>query len=164
MSPRLGVTDISMISSSIPRYEKTGSPGVASAGKIKIPSATSLGTNFSSKPNSSNAHNIPFDGTPRILLFLILVWPPIQELGKATMTFSPAATLGAPQTICKGSSSPTSTWQTCRWSESGWGSHVNTCPTTTFFKPSLGRITPSTSTAVRSIFSDNSSTGMSSFK
>ena len=37
--------------------------------------------------------------TPRILDFLILVWFPIHELGKATITLAPAKTLGAPQTI-----------------------------------------------------------------
>ncbi len=64
-------------------------------------------------PNSSIEQIIPFDSIPRNLTFLILKSLPKVALGKATITFWPAATLGAPQIICK-VSLPTSTWQTLR--------------------------------------------------
>ena len=43
---------------------------------------------------------IPFDSIPRILASLILNPSPKSHPGNATITFCPAATLGAPQTIC----------------------------------------------------------------
>ena len=53
----------------------------------------------------------------------------------ATITFWPAATLGAPHTICDGSPLPMFTVHTCMWSLSGCGSHVSTSPTTSPASP-----------------------------
>lgn len=53
------------------------------------------------------------------------------------MTFCPAATLGAPQTICMGSPFPRSTVQTCMWSELGCGRHVWMWPTMSPWSPPL---------------------------
>ena len=52
--------------------------------------------------------------------------------GRATPTVCPAATFGAPQTICWGSPSPTSTMQTFSRSASGCCSALSTRPTTKF--------------------------------
>ena len=53
--------------------------------------------------------------------------------GSATATVWPASTLGAPQTIVRGSPSPVSTVQTLSRSASGCCSRLSTLPTT---KPS----------------------------
>ena len=53
----------------------------------------------------------------------------------ATGTFCPAATLGAPQTICTISSAPKSTLVTLRRSAFWCCSQESTCPTTIPFKP-----------------------------
>ena len=66
----------------------------------------------------------------------------------ATGTFCPAATLGAPQTICKGSSWPILTVVTLKRSALGCCSQVNTSPTTTPAKlPGMdsNKLLPSTS-------------------
>ena len=59
--------------------------------------------------------------------------PGITAPGRATATVWPAATFGAPQTIVRGPSAPTSTSQTRSRSASGCGSTPSTRPTT---KPS----------------------------
>ncbi len=53
----------------------------------------------------------------------------------ATGTICPAATLGAPQTICIGFPSPKSTVVILNLSALGCFSQVSTLPTTTPFKP-----------------------------
>ena len=51
----------------------------------------------------------------------------------ATMTFSPLRALGAPQTIClMPIFDPQSTFNICKWLESGWFSHSIIWPITRF--------------------------------
>ena len=64
-----------------------------------MPFAYFSGTKLSGNPISCKPQIIPFDSFPRNLLFLILTLLAIRAPGKATTTFSPAATFGAPQTI-----------------------------------------------------------------
>ena len=52
--------------------------------------------------SSSSARIIPFDSRPRSLAFFSLVPSGMTAPGLATATVWPAATLGAPQTICDG--------------------------------------------------------------
>ena len=62
---------------------------------------------------------MPLETSPRILPFLIFTPPGRCAPSSAAATRMPAWTLGAPQTIWMGSSPPTSTMHTCRWSELG---------------------------------------------
>ena len=106
----------------------------ASAGSTMIPSCE-----FPT-PISSSAHIIPSDSTPRILERLILKLSPSGEYRVvptvATTTVCPAATFGAPHTICTGfCGSPRSTVVMCRWSLSGWISQVSTLPITMPARP-----------------------------
>lgn len=64
---------------------------------------------------------MPLDGTPRSLPLVIFTPPGRVDLCRQTGQISPTdagVTLGAPVTICTGSSLPTSSWQIFRWSES----------------------------------------------
>ena len=107
-SARFGVKPISKTSSvSISNISDAGVPGFKSSARTIIPSW------LSPIPSSSSAHIIPWLSSPRILPFFIL--KPLPSLSYnvvpivATGTFCPAATLGAPQTICTGASPPKST-------------------------------------------------------
>ena len=57
---------------------------------------------------------MPKDGTPRNLAFLIFMPSGMVVPTRATGTFCPAATLGAPQTMVRISAWPASTVQTER--------------------------------------------------
>ena len=81
---------------------------------------------------SSSARIIPCDSTPRSLARFSRVPSGITAPGEATATVCPAATLGAPHTICAVSPSPIDTVQTVRRSASGCCSAVSTRPTTKF--------------------------------
>ena len=72
---------------------------------------------------------IPLESTPRNLASLITIPLGITAPTLATTTFCSAATLGAPQTICK-VSLPTLTFKTLNLSASGCFSLVSTYPTT----------------------------------
>ena len=88
----------------------------------------------SSATSSSAAERIiPCDSTPRSFALPSFAPPGIVAPGSATGTVWPASTLGAPQTIVRGSPSPVSTVQTLSRSASGCFSRVSTRPTT---KPS----------------------------
>ena len=110
-------------------------PMGASFGKINKPSTPS------SQSISLPPHSIPCDSTPRSLPFLMLKGSSPCAGGSlaptsATGTRTPAATLGAPQTICSGASlcSPTFTLATRSLSASGcWVTSI-TSPTTTPLK------------------------------
>ncbi len=75
---------------------------------------------------------MPLDSTPRSFALPSLVPSGITAPGLATATVCPAATLGAPQTICDGVEPPMSTMQTLRRSASGWRLRSSTLPTTKF--------------------------------
>jgi hypothetical protein len=79
---------------------------------------------------SSSARIMPSDSCPRSLAFLSFVPSGITAPGRATATVCPAATFGAPQTICDGSPEPVSTRHTLSRSASGWRSERSTLPTT----------------------------------
>src|SRR5699024_5230106 len=83
-------------------------------------------------PSSLIEQIIPLDSIPRSFTFFILKLPGSTPPGFATTTFCPCATLGAPQIICNGSDSPTSTWHSFNLSAFGCCSHSCTYPTTTF--------------------------------
>ncbi len=105
-----------------PRRAACRAPGPSS--RTMIPSESS--------PISSSAAEriIPAEVTPRSFASPSFVPPGIVAPGSATATVWPAATLGAPQTIVRGSASPVSTVQTLSRSASGCGSRVTTLPTT----------------------------------
>ena len=73
---------------------------------------------------------MPADSCPRSLARLSRVPSGSTAPGRATATVCPAATFGAPQTICDGSPAPVSTRQTLSRSASGWRSERRTLPTT----------------------------------
>jgi hypothetical protein len=73
---------------------------------------------------------MPSDSTPLSFALPSLVPPGMTAPGRATATVWPPATFGAPQTICAGSSPPTSTRHTLRRSASGWRPDSSTLPTT----------------------------------
>ena len=80
--------------------------------------------------SSSSARIIPWDSTPRSLERFSRAPSGITAPGSATATVWPAATLGAPQTICATSPSPVETRQTDSRSASGCCSRSSTRPTT----------------------------------
>ena len=80
-------------------------------------------------PTSSSARIMPSDSTPRSFAFLSFAPPGMTAPGRATATVWPSATLGAPQTICAVSPSPSATMQTVSRSASGWRSADSTRPT-----------------------------------
>ena len=142
-----GVISRSSTVSPAPRYSMKAMPVGASSGNTQMPSWSFPW------PNSRREQHMPQLTTPRSLLFLIL--KPPSSLGStvptvATGTLMSAAMFGAPQTICTGSASPTSTVTTCIWSESGCSSQVSTWPTTTPSKALPSFSTPSTPVPVRS--------------
>ncbi len=73
---------------------------------------------------------MPLDSCPRSLARFSRMPSGITAPGRATATVCPAATFGAPQTICDGAPSPVSTLQTVSRSASGWRSALSTLPTT----------------------------------
>ena len=72
------------------------------------------------------------------------------------MTYCPSSTLGAPQTICTGVSSPISTWQIFNLSASGCDALDITWPTTKFLISFVKSTKSSTSIPVRVIRSAKS--------
>ena len=115
-SGRFGVTSTS-ICVSPGKSRSSGTPTSVSAGKIISPELSS------DSPSSAALHIMPFDSTPRSLDFLILNSPSgvVKTVPMvASGTMHPASQFGAPQTICS-VDLPSKTWQTDRWSLSGWG-------------------------------------------
>ena len=78
---------------------------------------------------SSSARIIPSESSPRT--FRCSSWRPPGSVapGSATATVAPAPKFQAPQTICRGSPSPTSTRQSCSRSAFGCFSASSTLPT-----------------------------------
>src|SRR4051812_12923455 len=122
-SGRFGVISSSRTSVEIGSTSTSGVPGTSSSASTMIrlwsvPMAT-----------SSSARIMPSEATPRSFARLSRVPSGITAPGWATATVCPSATLGAPQTICAVSPSPTATMQTVRRSASGWRSAESTRPT-----------------------------------
>ena len=159
-SGRLGVISQSSTTSETPRYSPAGTPTGASSGSTMMPSWSP------ERPSSRAEQFMPHDSTPRSLLFLILTSPGRTAPTMATTTCSPAATLGAPHTICNGAGSPfpstlrmpTSTMVTCMWSESGCGSQDRMRPVTTWSRSAPTGSTASTSVPVRTSSATRSDT------
>src|SRR5690606_25933224 len=124
-----------------PKYVLAGVPMGASSASTIIPSCAVP------RPTSSSPQIIPSETSPRIFDLLILNGSPLIGYTVvptvATTTRWPAATLGAPQTICNGSPAPTSTVVTFRRSALGCCSHVFTSPTTNPSSPPGMRCTTS---------------------
>ena len=156
-SPRFHVISRSNTVSPFGSASTSGVPLASEASSSMIPE-------WSCEMQSSFAEqSMPDDGTPRSLAGLILK-PPSGTTAPifATATLRPARQLGAPQTMPSFSPPPTSTVQTCMWSESGWGSQVRTSPTTKCSSragPSVS--TASTSTPEKVSLSDSSCVDMS---
>ena len=148
-SGRFGVISRSSTVSPAPMKSAMGWPTGASAGSTQMPEWSCP------SPSSRREQHMPQLTTPRSFDFLILKSPGSTAPTSATGTLMSAAMFGAPQTICTGSSAPTSTVTTCMWSESGCGSQVSTCPTTTPSKASPVFSTPSTPVPVKSSRSQN---------
>ncbi len=100
-SPRLAVRSTSIVMSFKSRYSRTQVPTGASCANSMMPSESSA------KPISNSLHNIPKEGTPRNLAFLILKSPGNTAPTVATATFKPLRQFFAPQTIS--TNSPCST-------------------------------------------------------
>ena len=126
-SPLLAVNSKSITSSSNPKNLIGSSPTIASWGSSSIPFFCSSVKNLASIPSSNKEHSIPFDSSPLITPFFIVTSPGSFAPGRATITFNPSLTFGAPQTMFN-ISFPTSTVHICRWSESGCILHVLTSP------------------------------------
>ncbi|OPZ76661.1 MAG: hypothetical protein BWY79_01514 [Actinobacteria bacterium ADurb.Bin444] len=159
-SGRLGVTSTSKMCSLMGRRSPSSSPASQASGNSRMPLL--LGAN----PNSSSDMIMPEDTTPLSLTCLISNPPGITAPGRHTGTVCPAATLGAPHTMVRGCSSPTSTVHTLSLSALGWRSQVSTLPTTkrSCICSSVGTPaveTRSTSVPVMARRSANSSTGRS---
>ena len=125
-SARFGVIFRVNSVSSKSRYSRMFVPTGASCGRTSSPSIP-----FSGSPSSLAEHSIPFDSTPRILVGLILKSPGSTAPASAHGTLMPAATLGAPHTICSRLPVPASTWVMFRRSASGCFSTDFTSATTT---------------------------------
>ena len=115
------------------------SPTGASAGRTSRPEASSA------MPSSLAEQSMPEDSMPRTLATLIVKSPGRLAPGRAQGTFRPGATLGAPQTICCGTSRPMSTRQTFRRSASGCLVTSSTWATTTLSKAGATLVSSSTS-------------------
>ena len=111
-SPRLEVNSKSITSSSRFKYLIGSSPTFASIGNSHIPSISSGFKNLLSNPSSAIEQIIPFDSQPLITPFLISP-PGSLAPSRATITFKPFLTLGAPHTISN-TSLPTLTLHTCK--------------------------------------------------
>ena len=128
-SGRLAVIASSSTWSSRPSRVPTGLPRggstTPSSSRMAIPSPPL-------SPSSWREQIMPLLATPRSSAGLI-VSPTAGRVAptRATGTWIPARTLGAPQTICSGSAAPTATLQTLSLSAAGWGSRRSTRPTTT---------------------------------
>ena len=155
-SVRLGVKPISNTKSlSTLKTELHGVPGIKAASRTKIPSCSLP------SPNSSSAQIIPKLTSPRILPFLIFnsSSPGYNRVPTvATGTFCPAATLGAPQTICTASSAPMSTVVIRSLSALGCWTQVSTSPTTTPLSPPGMVSTSSKPSTSRPVSVNNSET------
>ena len=138
-SPRFGVKSTSIILSSRPRYSRKSVPTGASLGNSIMPSPSSL------IPSSTKAHNMPFEGWPRNLAFLILKSPGSTAPTVATATLMPKRQFGAPHTISSSSSPPTLILVTRSLSASGCCPHSTTSPTNTPLNFAAAGVTPSTS-------------------
>ena len=112
---------------------------------------------LSPMPISSSAQIIPWLSTPRIFAFFMVMGSPLNGYmvtpTGATTTFCPAATLGAPQTICN-SSTPIFTFVSFNLSASGCFMHSVTSPIINPCKPPLissnfSRLSTSKPTEVR---------------
>ena len=133
-SGRLEVISKSATYSSRPRMPLISAPTGVSSGRNRMPLSHAYGTQPWSRPSSWNEHIMPFETTPRSLPLVIFTPPGRVELCRQTGQISPtevSVTLGAPVTICTGSSVPTSIWQIIRWSESGCFSTDRILPVTT---------------------------------
>ena len=136
-SPRFGLTSTSRIVS--PYSSASGLPSGASAGRIRIPSASAV------RPSSSPEQSIPLLTTPIFSVRSIRRSPGRTAPGSATGTRWPAAMFVAPQTISRGSPSPVVTRVSDSRSARGWRSTDSSSPTTTFRQSSPQRTMPLTS-------------------
>ena len=127
-SPRFGVSSTSTNSSLKNSYSFKALPSFSSP---ILPSSTIMPSLIFAKPSSVLEQIIPSLSTPRSFAFLMLT--PFGKLAptRATATNCPAATFFAPQTICKGSFSPTSTLQRLNLSAFSTLPFSLTSPTTT---------------------------------
>jgi len=126
----LGVISSTSTSVEIGITSASGMPGVRwSSSSTRIP-AWSVPI-----ASSSSARIIPFDSIPRSLALRSVVPSGITAPGVATATVWPAATLGAPHTICDGDPVPMSTRHTLSRSASGCLPASSTLPTTKCSSP-----------------------------
>src|SRR5450755_84484 len=124
-SARLGVSLSVSTTSSRSSALRTSVPIGMLESRIRSPLTSS------EMPSSLAEHSIPCDSTPRIAVLRISSPPGSVAPMRAHGTTIPAATLGAPQTIDKGSPVPASTRHTVRRSALGWRSTSSTCAATT---------------------------------
>ncbi len=125
-SGRFGVISSTSTSVEIWMTSCSGVPGLTPSSSTMIPSWSSLIW------SSRSERIMPCDATPRSLASPSSLPSGITAPGRATPTVWPAATFGAPQTICAGLEPPTSTMQTFRRSASGCFLRSSTRPTTKF--------------------------------
>src|SRR5690606_17492687 len=138
-SARLGVSFRVNSVSSRSSASRSDWPGASSAGSSSRPAWSC------DRPSSRAEHSMPADCTPRILATPILMPPGSSAPTRASGTVSPAAALGAPQTICSSSPEPSSTWQTRSLSASGCGAMATMRATTTPVKGGAAGAVSSTS-------------------
>ena len=102
-STRLPVDSTSRMSSTSGSASCNGVPGSHSSESTMIPPWSGPSS------TSSSARIIPFDNSPRSIVCSSFVPFASTAPGSATATVAPGPKFHAPQTICRGSSSPTST-------------------------------------------------------
>ena len=104
-SGRLRVISISRTSSPSGRTSRSGVPGSHGSGRTRMPACSELSS------SSASERIIPSDTEPRSLARSSVRPSGSTAPGSATATVAPAPKFQAPQTIWRGSSSPTSTRQ-----------------------------------------------------
>jgi hypothetical protein len=136
-SARFGVSLMTKTLSSRSRYVRMSAPTGASGGSASRPPWSS------DKPSSRAEHSMPLLSTPRSLARLMSM-PGRCAPTVAQGTFMPAATFGAPHTICSGSP-PAFTLHTRNRSASGCGATESTWATTTPSNTAAAAFSSSTS-------------------
>src|SRR3954454_2140401 len=129
-SGRFGVISSSRTGVAIGRISVRSAPASSSAPFDSSSSSTMIPACSVPMASSSSARIMPSDSMPRSFALPSFVPPGMTAPGRATATVWPAATFGAPQTICAMWPPPTSTLQTLRRSASGWRPCSSTLPTT----------------------------------
>ena len=138
-SPRLGVSEISMIWSLAPKSSGRVRPAASAADNSRMPAASSP------RPISAAAQSMPSERTPLTETARNSARPGNRAPGRARIAQRPGLTLAAPETTVKRSAAAVSTRQTRSVSARGCGSTALISTTTRPAISGQAGATPSTS-------------------